>query len=115
MYRVRADREQFPEISLVAHPVLLEAGARPAVAHAQHRLGVVSLRRRHLGAVRDELHGGPVPATGHGAQVAVGAVPLERFAGRTGTGARVPPLGAGGRFIRVFTVDDDDGGFVVSP
>jgi len=66
--------------------------------------------------VRNELGRGPVvPSTGHGAQVTVGTVPLERFAGRTRAGTRVPPLGGGGGgFLRVFAVDDHDGGFTVS-
>jgi len=99
LYRVRADRKQFPDISLVADPVLLNANARPSIGHAHHRLRVMSLRRRHLGAMRNELGGcSVVPATGYGAQVAVGTVPLERFTRRTGAGARVPPLGGSGFF-----------------
>jgi len=108
LYRVRADRKQFPDIPLVSDPVLLDANARPSIGNAHHRLRVMSLRRRHLGAVRNELGGcSVVPATGHGAQVTVGTMPLERFTGRTGAGARVPPLSRGG-FLRVFAVDDHD-------
>jgi len=91
----------------------LLARDRPAVGHAEHRFRMVSLRHGHLGAVRYELRGHSVSATGYRAQVAVGTVPLERFTRRTGTGARVPPLGGGG-FLRVFA-DDDHDRFVFSP
>lgn len=115
LYRVRADRKQFPDISLVSDPMLLGANARPSIGYAHHRLWMMSLRRRHFGAVRNELCGCPVvPTTGHGTQVTVGTVPLECFTRRTGTGTRVPPLGGGG-FLRVFAVDDYDCWFAVSP
>lgn len=110
LYCVRADREQFSEISLVTDSGFLTRDG-PTVGHAEHRLWMVSLWRWHFGTVCYELCGYSVSTTGNRAQVAVGTVPLERFAGRTGAGARVPPLGRW--FIWVFA--NDHNWFIFSP
>lgn len=93
---------------------------RPTVSHwhAEHGLRVMSLRRRYLGAVRDELRSRPVTTrTGNCTQVTVGTVPLEGLAGRTGTGAGVPARVAARRrmFLRGVFADDYDDRFVFSP
>lgn len=99
LHGVRADREQLSKVPLVAAAVpgagrVLRQLSGPAAVGGRQRFRVVSLRRRHLRAVRDQLRGGPVSAARarHRAQVAVGPVPLERLAGRTGTGPGVAAL-----------------------